>query len=166
MSHDHISQYFSSKSVREYISPKGRMIVDGVPYKMMSANLSSMMGPGNFTVIYSDIREEHGKCSGLLSVGLVFPIPTPQYKYVLDIFGDDIASLKTHIVKHLLRLREKTQGITAMLVFIPEETDVNQVDKVFKEYGITRQPHKSLNSKLKTRQIYAYEGSQQFNSKI
>ena len=153
-----LSQYFKSKEISQYISPGGRLIVDAVPYKLIEANIQSMVQPREFTVVYSDIKEEADKCSGLLSFGLVFPTPQPQYKYVLDMFGSDTKSLRIHIVKHLLRLREKTDGVTAMLVFVPEELDIRLVDTVFEEYGITRHPHKSANPRLKSKQLYAFEG--------
>ena len=85
------------------------MIVDADPYKMIHRNIQSIRGPKEFKSIYSDIKSDTDKCTGLLSVESVFPIPHPQYKYMLDILGSDTSSLKTHIVKHLIRLKEENE---------------------------------------------------------
>ena len=161
----HLSLFFKTKAIRDYISPSGRMIVDAVPYKMIQSNIQSIRGPKEFKSIYSDIKSDTDKCTGLLSVGTVFPIPHPQYKYMLDIFGSDTSSLKTHIVKHLIRLKEKTKGITAMLVYVPDEFDLEKVDVIFQEFGIVRRPHTG-NPKLKSAQIYVFEGVDQFPNKL
>ena len=152
-----MTEYFISQPVREYLSKEGRMIVDGVPYRMIRANIKAMREPQAFTTIYSDIKQTNGVCSGLLSFGLVCAIRSPQYKYVIDIFGTDLCSLRTHIMRHLFRLKDKTKGVTVLLVFVPMEIDVEHLDAVFEEFGASRQPYKSNDPNLKTRQIYAYE---------
>ena len=125
-----------------------------------------MLQPKEFTVAYSDIKEEHGQWTGLLSFGLVFSVPKPQYKYVLNIFGTDTSSVRLHIIKHLIRLKEKTKGVTTMLVYVPEKFDLNCIDVVFEEFGIARKPHHSVYPGLKSSQIYAYEYIDQRQSKL
>ena len=142
------------------------MIVDGVPYRMISANIQAMREPKAFTTIYSNIKHSDGVCAGLLSFGLVCPIPKPEYKYVIDLFGTDHSSLRTHIMRHLLRLKEKTKGVTALLVFVPKEFDILYLDAVLERFGVSRQPYVSKDPKLNTRQVYAYEGAERYNSKL
>ena len=43
ISDSHLSAYFKSKTVRDYLAPEGRMLVDVVPYKMMDTNIPFMM---------------------------------------------------------------------------------------------------------------------------
>lgn len=163
MSANELSLYFQSRTVREYLSPEGIMIVDVVPYQMIDSNIPMMMQPKQYSAVYSDIKMTGVKCTGLLSFGLLYPTPRPEYTYRLDIFGEDAESLKIHILKHLIRVKEKTTGITAMLVYVSETCDLEQVDKVFEEFGILRYRHSSVNPKLKTRQIYAFEGVGEFS---
>ena len=127
----HLSLYFKSKVICDYIGPEGRLIVDLVPYKLTDVNIPLMTEPKEYSVIYSDIHEDRGHCSGLLSVGMVYPVPRPQHKYSLEIFGKDVASLRLHIIKHLMRVKEKTTGMTAMLVYVPVTFDLETVDAVF-----------------------------------
>ena len=140
------------------------MLVDVVPYQMIDANIPFIMQPRQYMEVYSDIRIDGDNCSGLLSFGLVFPIARPQYKYMLDIFGTDYDSLRRHIVKHLLRLNEKTTGITAMLIYVSDQFDIQKIDDVMNGFGISRHPHKSR--ELMSRQVYAYEGVPQGNSNL
>ena len=162
-----LSLSFKSKSTREYIAPSGRMLVDLVPYDMADFNIKSMQEPKEYKVIYSNIRVHGSLYSGLLSIGTVFPISNPQYKYMLDIFGSDKASLRTHLIKHLMRLKDKTNGVTAVLVYLPDDFDLDMVDALFDEFGINRKPYKSVKSpKLKSQQLYAFESSQQSESKM
>ena len=142
------------------------MLVDVVPYKLIDANIPLMMQPRQYMEVYSDIKQTGDMCSGLLSFGIVYPISSPQYKYMLDIFGTDYESLRLHIVKHLLRLRERTTGVTAMLVYVPESFQLEKLDRIFKEFGVVRHPHKSIDGKLKSRQVYAYEGAPLANGKL
>ena len=142
------------------------MLVDVVPYKMIDANIPLMMQPRKYMEVYSDIKTTEDSCSGILSFGLVYPISRPQYKYMLDIFGNDYSSLRIHIVKYLLRLKEKTTGVTAMLVYVSETFPLENIDNIFKDFGIFRHPHKSVDNKLKSRQVYAYEGTPQINSNL
>ena len=153
----HLSLYFKSRVIRDYLSPEGRLLVDAVPYRMIDANIPFMIQPEKYTAIYSDLKVHGGGCSGLLSFGLVFPIRRPQFNYVLNIFGSDTSTLRTHIVKHLLRLKDRTKEVTALVVFVPKSFDLHEVDKVFEDFGISRRPHKSAYQQLKSNQIYAYE---------
>ena len=132
------------------------MLIDVVPYKMIDANIPFMMQPRQYMEVYSNIRISGDTCSGLLSFGLLFPIARPQYKYMLDIFGTDYESLKRHIVKHLLRLKRDTTGVTAMLIYVSNEFNVKKLDDVMTEFGISRQPQES--QELQSRQVYAFEG--------
>ena len=142
------------------------MLVDVVPYKMIKANIPLMMQPRQYMEAYSDIDQTGDLCSGLLSFGLVYPIAKPQYKYMLDIFGTDYKSLRLHIVKHLVRLKEKTTGVTAMLVYVSEDFPLDKLDGIFADFGISRHPHTSIDKTLKSRQIHAYEGIPLANSKL
>ena len=159
MSDLQLSLHFTSKVLRDYICPEGRMIVEDVPYKIMDTNIRFMRQPNDYSAIYSDIKVEPGRCSGLLSFGHVYPTALPQYRYGLDLFGKDTTTLRIHIVKHLIRLKECTKGVTAMVVHVPEAFDLEKVDMVFEEFGISRRPHSD--PKLKSRQLYAFEGLHQ-----
>ena len=132
------------------------MLIDVVPYKLIDANIPFMMQPRKYMEVYSDIKQTGDTCSGLLSFGLLYPIARPQYKYMLDLFGTDYESLRRHIVKHLLRLKRDTTGVTAMLIYVSNEFNVKKLDDVMTEFGISRQPHES--QELQSRQVYAFDG--------
>ena len=132
------------------------MLVDVVPYKMIDANIPYIMQPKQYMEVYSDIKQSGDTCSGLLSFGLLFPIARPQYKYIVDIFGTDYASLRLHIVKHLMRLKSNTTGVTAMLIYVSEKFNIQKLDGILIEFGISRHPHES--KELPSRQVYAFEG--------
>ena len=153
-----LAMYCKSNEICNYISSKNTLLVDAVPYKMIESNVQSMMEPRKYTTVFSDLRETNGSCSGLLSFGIVFPIPKPHYKYILDIFGTDSASLKAHINRHLMRLKEKTTGVTSLYVLVPEEIDIDHVDLILEEHGIVRPTYKSDNPKLKSKYVFAFEG--------
>ena len=158
--------YCKSNEICDYIASKNTLLVDAVPYKMIESNVQSMMQPRKYTTVFSDIRETNGSCFGLLSFGIVFPIPKPQYKYILDIFGTDNASLKAHINRHLVRLKEKTTGVTSLYVLVPEEIDIVHVDSILEEHGIVRPTYKSDNPKLKSKYVFAFEGMGQQPSNL
>ena len=156
ISESNLSKYFKSKAMCDYLAPEGRMLIDVVPYKMIDANISFMMQPRQYMEVYSDVNQSEDTYSGLLSFGLLFPIARPQYKYMVDLFGTDYQSLRSHIVKHLMRLKRETTGVTALLIYVSDEFDVKKLDDLMSEFGITRHPHES--KELPSRQVYAFEG--------
>ena len=138
------------------------MLVDVVPYKMMDANIPYIMQPKQYMEVYSDIKQSGDTCSGLLSFGLLFPIARPHYKYMVDLFGTDYDSLRLHVVKHLIRLKRNTTGVTAMLIYVSDKFNIQSLDDIMAEFGISRHPHES--KELPSRQVYAFEGVEEVNT--
>ena len=153
-----ISSHFSSKKIKDYLSPEGHMIIDMVPLRMINSNIHYMTGPNGYTAVYSDIRIENGQCRGLLSFGTVFPVKRPPFHNNLDIFGSDTATLKEHIVRHLMFMRQKGTGVVGVLAMVQEDFDMLQLDKVFEDFGVKRKIlYDSTYPNLKYSQLYLYE---------
>lgn len=154
-----LSSFVSSTTVSEYLFPEKRIIVDFVPLRLMQSNIE-LTGPKNFTEVYSDllIEDKSGACKGLLSFGTCYRIQALPYRYEIDLYGADMNRFRTHIVKHLLRLKERVTGITAVALFLEDSFSSETVDKLLTEFGGTkRQTHDSTTSDKYYTHQYLYE---------
>ena len=153
-----LSVYLASNSVQEYLWPERRMIVDMVPLRTIESNITHIRGPEEFTAIFSDIRTENDKCSGLLSFGTVFKVQKHPYHINLDIFGSDTRTLMEHIVRHLLVLKSKVKGEVAVLAMVQEDYDMEKLDSVFNSFGVERKIwFDSTYPSLRYSKLYLYE---------
>ena len=153
-----LSVYLASNLVQEYLWPERRMIVDMVPLRTIESNITYMRGPEDFTAIFSDIRIENDKCSGLLSFGTVFKVQKHPYHMNLDIFGSDTRTLTEHIVRHLLVLKSKVKGEVAVLAMVQEDYDMEKLDSVFNSFGVERKIwFDSTYPSLRYSKLYLYE---------
>ena len=154
----HLSQYFKSKLVQDYLWPERRMIVDMLPLKTIDANIPYMKGPEGYTTVFSDVRTENDACCGLLSFGTVFEVQRHPYHYNLDIFGDDTKTLTEHIVRHLLVMRSKVKGVVAVLIMVQENFEMEKLDSVFENFSVKREIwYDSTYPTQKYSQLYLYE---------
>ena len=159
VSEETLSQYFRSPRIKDYLCPHGRMIVDLVPLKMIDSNIIYMKGTKPYTAVFTDIRDESGICSGLLSFGTVFQDKRSNFHYNLDIFGTNTNTLKQHIVMHVLEMRSKVKkGVARFMAMVEEEFNLQSLDSVFGEFGVHRAVwYSSVYPHLKYTKIFLYE---------
>ena len=90
------------------------------------------------TVILSDVNTDSRSTQGILSIGTIFPVRNPSYAFNIDIYGSDYPSIRAHIVKHLLRLKDIMPKLTSIYVNVDEDFPFEVIDKIFLEFGISR----------------------------
>ena len=134
-----LTEYLTSTDVKKYLFPEDRIIVDYVPFKLLSSNISLMRGPGDVTTIFSDVRILNNQHAGLLSFGTFYPV-SGQNKFlcIIEMYGTDESSLKKHAAGHLKRIAQKADDITSIVMSVDRKISTEIVDEVFKEFAVTR----------------------------
>ena len=133
-----LREYITSHSAAKYLFPENRVIVDFMPYRLVTSNVPLMSQAAGFTEVFTDVRFESGKQKGLLSFGTSFKVPAFSSRYNIDVYGDDTGSFERHVQKHLSRLKQKVDGTSAVLVFVEESFPAEVVDEVLQRYGATK----------------------------
>lgn len=146
-----LSEYFASNPIKKYLFPQGRILVNSIPYRPMSTNIPLILDKSGYTEIYSDVVLGNKECTGLLSVGTVYPVKRPKFAYNIEIYGDctSIKSLETHIARHLTRITEKACGKVSIHVVIDENVSRTTVDKVMLQYDKVRTTTNAEEPKIK-----------------
>ena len=130
-----------SQTASQYLFPKGRIVVNNVPYRVMEANIPAIREQKDITVIYSDVNFDYlGIPKGVLSIGSLYPVPKPAYAYNIELYGSAFDSIRSHIIRHLLRLKEKTLDLTSISVFVDEDFQFDVIDKILSDLGMQRRP--------------------------
>ena len=133
--------YIRSPTASQYLFPKDRIVVNSVPYRVMEANIPAIREQKDITAIYSDVNFNYLNIpSGVLSIGSLYPVPKPAYAYNIELYGSDFDSIRSHIVKHLERLKEKTSGLTSIFVFVDKDFPFDGVDEILLDFGMQRKP--------------------------
>ncbi|MEW8547764.1 MAG: hypothetical protein AB2693_30010 [Candidatus Thiodiazotropha sp.] len=114
-------------------------MVDYTPYKLVETNVSLMkQTSSNHTEAFSDVRFENGSVRGSLSFCSVFKAQTVSYVYNIEIYGNDPPSVRLHIMKHLMVLKQKMEGSVCFMVIAQEGFPLDIIDDTCREYGLTR----------------------------
>ena len=159
---DDVATYISSKETSSYLFPHGRILVDYTPYKLLKTNVLLMkQASSNHTEAFSDVRIENGSVRGSLSFGSVFKAQTVSYVYNIEIYGNDPVSVKLHIMKHLIMLKQKVNGSICFMLVAQEGCPVNIIDDTCREYGLSRVNHGQKHSKWQFRKESLFEFSKE-----
>lgn len=97
-----------------------------------------MTEPSEFLEVFSDMRTEADTYKGLLSFGSIYKVKAVPYKYSLDVYGTDSNSLKIHLVKHLMRMKQKATGTTVFVVTVDENFRSEIVEEILRQLGGTK----------------------------
>ena len=135
---DLLVSYIRSKTISQYLFPKNRIVVNSAPYRVLESNIPLLKEQGDMTVILSDVNTDSRSTQGILSIGTIFPVRNPSYAFNIDIYGSDYPSIRAHIVKHLLRLKDIMPELTSIYVYVDEDFPFEVIDKIFLEFGISR----------------------------
>ena len=133
-----LATYFASERISCYLFPHERILVNSIPYRLLSSNIPLIMKNSSITEIYSDVEVGDNGCTGLLSVGTVYPVKQPVFAYNIEMYGDDINSLEPHIFRHLKRMTQRTYGKISIHVVVDENMSHTTVDKVMMQCGVTK----------------------------
>ena len=133
-----LADHIRSKTLREYLFPKERIVINVVPHRVMESNIPLFREQGDMTMVFSDVGIQAGKPQGVLSFGSMYPIQKPPYAYNIEIYGSCYSSIRNHVIKHLRRLKNTMPNMTSVFVFVDEGFPANAVDETFLEFGIKR----------------------------
>ena len=138
---DLMSSYICCKPTRDYLFPCGRVLVDGVPFKLMQANVPLMFEQRAIQTIFSNvtcITETLDEYKGLLSIGTIQRVKEPAYIYNIEIYGNDVTSLAKHLHKHLDVIKNRASDVACVFLFVLETVSEDIVDDIFFQYDIAR----------------------------
>ena len=167
LSKEGLSTLFNATQITDYLAPKGHMLINWVPFKLLPENIPDMTEPEDFVTLFSDIHSESGQCRGLLSFGTIYAIPNNKHlcTCVIDIFGEDDGSLKAHISKHLHILNAKTEGPAVLIVCVSEGFDWNKIETLFSELDEKKiMPYSFQNPKGRVSECHLYEWWNGYNT--
>ena len=138
---DQLGGYIRSQTACQYLFPKDRIVVNSVPYRVIEANIPAIREGKDITAIYSDVNFDYlNTPKGVLSIGSLMPVPNPAYAYDIELYGSDYDSIRSHIVRHLLRLKSKTSDLTSIFVFVDEDFQFGVIDNIMSDFGMQRIP--------------------------
>ncbi|KAL3854434.1 hypothetical protein ACJMK2_013704 [Sinanodonta woodiana] len=129
-----VKSYFDTESIRKYLFPEDRMIVEWVPYRLLSSNLA-LLDKKN-TVCVSDVKVDDEIVSGLLSIGTYYKASRPGYVYCLDLYGTDMSSVRDHLLSHLGCIAKMLDDIVYVLVFVDNRCEKEKLSYVSAELGL------------------------------
>ena len=139
LSSESLSSHFLSEEDRNYLAPRGIACFDRVPLKLQEDNIAYILGHDDSTSTFSDVKCESGTYRGLVSRGTLYNAPGTteiEHVYVLDVLGSDTSTLRKHIVKHLLKVKENVKAPAQLLIFFQEDFDHNNIISTFAACGI------------------------------
>ena len=135
-----LSKYFASEEISSYLFPHKRILVNATPYRLMESNIPLILENSDVTKIYTNVENtSNNECSGLLSVGTVYPVRRPSYAYNIEIYGEDRYSLESHIMQHLRHVIDRTIGDVSIHVAIDESMPQKVIDTIMSKYEIVRE---------------------------
>ena len=115
--------------------PEGRVLVNSVPFKLISSNVQFIL-KDEHTTSFSDI---HNTTDGLLSFGTLYRVQSYSYQYTINIYGNDLKCLRRHLMRHLMELKSKASGSICILMPVRKDFPCETVDSIFSELGFERQ---------------------------
>ena len=115
-----------------------------------------MRGPEDFTTIYTNIKVESNRVSGLLSCGTIYPCNGYAFHCTLEIFGTDKSSLEKHIVSHLGAIKKRAAGLSRIGLYIDKQVSSEFIEDIFLRYGLkrTEDDRKFTNSEIAEIMLY------------
>ena len=134
-----LSELFQNSGIRDYIAPKGILMVHSVPLKPIESNIPFIRGLEGSTHIYSDLKQNDSECHGLLSCSSKYAMPeggSVGNVFKLDIFGDDPSSLRKHFMRHLTDMTKISEDKFALNITLPEGFDLDEIGQILKTYNI------------------------------
>ena len=138
VSPDHLSLHFRSTD-QHYLAPSGLACIFWVPLKLQEENIAFIIGQDNSTVTFCDVEHKSGSTCGLLSRGTVYATTGStkfQHVYVVDILGLDASTLKIHITKHLLHVKEQAKGSVQFCINFQEDFDYDMIISTLNDFDI------------------------------
>ena len=114
---------------------EGRVLVNSVPFKLINSNVQFIL-KDEHTTSFSDI---HNTTDGLLSFGTLYRVQSYSYQYTINIYGNDLKSLRRHLMRHLMELKTKASGSICILMPVRKDFPCETVDSIFSELGFERQ---------------------------
>ena len=135
---DHLSLHFRSTD-RQYLAPNGIACIFWVPLKLQEENIAFIIGQDNSTLTFCDVEYKSGSTCGLLSRGTMYATTGStkfQYVYVVDILGLDASTLKQHVAKHLLPVKEQAKGSVQLSIHFQEDFDYELIISTLNEFDI------------------------------
>ena len=131
-----IEYLMSSRPHREYIFPNDRIIVNWVPYKLLSSNIPYFSHTGAVTRIVTNALSDIGECKGLMSISTLFKCRNQKFACILDIYGTDSKCIKDHLLVHFRHVHATTDNETSLSIFTAPTIDTNYVMQIVKEIGV------------------------------
>ncbi|XP_045200508.2 histidine N-acetyltransferase-like [Mercenaria mercenaria] len=181
---DNIPFEFLSSPYSNYLFPEGRVIVEWVPFRFQETNIPLFKGRN--TVFVSDVMlnktdtvqetdktakhqendsnlpQNASEVQGLLSASTIYKEQNEiDLSCVLDIFGNDIGSLRNHIIWHLQRI--ETTGLEDIIVTVITTKGVFEqplLEKVLDTLGIDMK-NGPIRGQFKEPTVYETESIQQ-----
>ena len=139
VSDDNLSVILNDEKTRDYIAPRGIMLLHWTPLKPIVENISTIRGIEGSTNIYSDIKPGPDRCTGLLTCCTKYKAARESqmdFKCCLDIFGTDSSSLQKHVVKHFNDIKRTSENDAGLKIVLPEGIEWNEVIPNFTELDI------------------------------
>ena len=131
-----LTEYITTYSA--YLFPEDRVIIDFEPYRLLASNVPLINQPAGVREVFTDVHIQSGKHKGLLSFGTSIRVPAFSTRLTIDVYGNDTDSFERHVLKHLSRLKHKTEDTAAATLFVDETFPVEMVDEVLQRYGATK----------------------------
>lgn len=130
--------FFNDNNIKQYLFPKERIVVNWVPYRLQSENIPLLRIDGDRVCMYSDVSvDNNGSASGLLSISTSYACMQRPYVSMLDIYGMDTATLRNHIISHIMYIKQYTKGdYLEMIVFVEPAFHVGKLNQVFGDIGL------------------------------
>ena len=136
---DDVAKFFTSNGLSSYLFPYNRILVDMVPYKLIHSNTTRMQEiSGEHTRVFSDVTDGKNGAKGILSFGTLFKAQKVSYVYGIEIYGADIDSIRKHIAKHILALKENTSGSVCIMFFLQENVPANIINDMCLDFAMER----------------------------
>lgn len=157
-SDEELITYFKSKTIKPYLFPMDRLIVDWVQFRLLKPNIP-LMKKNHRARFYSDVTEgENGKVHGLLSISVTKRVQNPPYVCDLNIYGTDTETLFQHISVHVRSMMELSDGCKniKLAVLAEQEFDYETLEKVVAEVGLSKSIASDKNGLLYTH-MYMFE---------
>ena len=136
---DDVAKFFKSNGLSNYLFPYNRILVDMVPYKLIESNTIRMEEiSGEHTRVFSDVTDGNNGTKGILSFGTLFKAQKVSYVYGIEIYRTDIDSIRKHIAKHILALKENTSGSVCIMFFLQENVPANVINDMCLDFAMER----------------------------
>ncbi|XP_067664203.1 histidine N-acetyltransferase-like [Haliotis asinina] len=125
-----MTSLLEDEQTRDTLFPGGKMIINWLPLRLFTSNMKYIMGVDTFALISSC---DNCKVS-LLTVGT----PTEcqlGLLYNIDVFANDVTSLRYHVIRHIEHLKALTQKQVVLQIVTSADFD-KTVDDIMKNLRI------------------------------